>query len=289
MSDHLRRIREHMALETQALLLEAQRARLWDHNTNRGIEAEQSILRWVRARVAPYFSVSSGEIIDSFGTNADRASRQQDGIVHVSGQEAARFLLPSGMRLIPIETVTSVIEVKLTLTRDEFERADHAASETARLRLRPGAHGNLLQEMNGSSSLDYRDFDPGHRAHGIAVSDPAFAEPPAIFTLFAFGGIQQVETIHQWMKNSTISVVCCLTAGCVVRGGYMKGDEVRVGKADGDVVVNADDSLWHFSEAIAQSVRRQATIVNLLRPDFDGYAPYERRVAGRGEPGQSSA
>ena len=102
-TDHLRRIREHIALETKALLLEAERARLFDHNGNRGSEAEQSILRWIRARFAPDYTVSSGEVIDSFDTNADIKSRQQDGILHRNDPEANRFLLPSGMRLVPIE------------------------------------------------------------------------------------------------------------------------------------------------------------------------------------------
>lgn len=278
MTDHLRRIREHMALETEGLLLEAKRARLWDQSTNRGTEAEQGILRWLRARLAPHHTVSSGEIIDSFGTTAARPSRQQDGVVHENAPEAARFLLPSGMRLLPIETVRAVVEVKLTLSRDEFERADTAARETSELRLRPGPHGMLLKDMDGTSNHRKDDLPSELRAEGIAVSEQTFTEPPVLFTLFAFGGIERVDTIRDWLRNSTISIVCCLTAGCVVRRGYQKGHQVRVGAHDGDIVVEAKDSLWDFAEAIAQCVRRQGAIVDALEPDFDWYAPYERRV-----------
>lgn len=206
-----------MALETKALQLEAERARLLDHSTNRGSEAEHSILRWIRARYAPWNSVSSGEIIDSFETNSELRSRQQDGVLHQNGPEASRFLLPSGLRLIPIETVIAVVEVKLTLTKDEFERADRAAEETARLRLRPGASGRIIEQMDGGS-LQIADVTPEQRRLGIAVGDPAFRTAPVVFTLFAFGGVERLETIQEWMKASTISIVCCLSAGCVVRG-----------------------------------------------------------------------
>lgn len=277
MTSHLRRIREHMDLETKALLLEAQRARLFDHNGNRGTEAEHSILRWLRSRFAPKYTVSSGEIIDSFDTNADGKSRQQDGILHRNDPEANRFLLPSGMRLVPIETVAAVVEVKLTLTKEEFENADKAAAETARLRLRPRKSGNVLQRGDVGTK-EFVGLMDEHVRLGLPVTDSLFGEPPTVFTLFGFGGIERLETIRDWMERSTISVVCCLSAGCIVRGGYMRVGQMSVGSPDGGIEVAAEDALWHFAETLSDITRRHALVLDHLRPDFNGYAPYSKTL-----------
>lgn len=276
-TDHLRRIREHMALETKALRLEAERARLLDHSSNRGSEAEHSILRWLRARLAPSYTVSSGEIIDSFDTNASIKSRQQDGVVHQNDAEANRFLLPSGLRLVPIETVAAAVEVKLTLTREEFESADKAAGETARLRLRPHRSGAILQKGD-SGTTDSLGVTKEQANNGVSVADPLFTEAPTVFTLFAFGGIERLDTIREWMVGSTISVVCCLSAGCIVRGGSMRVGSFNVGSPDGGIEVLAEDALWHFSEALAQATKRHPIMLEYLRPDYNGYAPYSKTL-----------
>jgi len=267
-----------MALETKALLLEAERARLFDHNTNRGSEAEHSILRWLRARFAPDYAVSSGEIIDSFDTNAGINSRQQDGILHRNNADANRFLLPSGMRLVPIETVAAVVEVKLTLTKAEFEKADRAAAETARLRLRPHRDGQIVEKMDDGSNTSLSLSETQVR-DGLAVSDDAFGEPPAAFTVFSFGGVEELDTLRGWLNDaSTISVVCCLSAGCLVRGGYMRAGHMMIGSPDGDIEATAEDALWHFSETVGRLTAKHGAVVRHLRPDFDGYAPYAKAL-----------
>lgn len=76
-----------MEHETKALLLLAERARLFDHLGNRGSEVEHGIRAWLNERVGPEYAVSSGEIIDSFDTDANLDSRQQDGVVHANNAE----------------------------------------------------------------------------------------------------------------------------------------------------------------------------------------------------------
>src|SRR5207237_489871 len=105
MSDHRTRMRRYLELETKALLLEAERGRVFDHRGNRGSEAEESIRRWLRRRFEPQYTMSSGELVDSFDTHADKDSRQQDGLLHRNDGDANRFILPSGMRLVPVESV----------------------------------------------------------------------------------------------------------------------------------------------------------------------------------------
>ena len=201
MTDHLRRIREHMGLETKALLLEAEQARLFDHSTNRGSEAEHSILRWLRARYAPGYTVSSGEIIDSFDTNIDLKSRQQDGILHRDDPDANRFLLPSGMRLVPVETAAAVVEVKLTLSKEEFEKSDMAATETARLRLRGQPH-SMIGTASGVANVNLTSLISPEQEHGIALDHPQLALARPSFAIFAFGGVREVETIASWLRDA---------------------------------------------------------------------------------------
>lgn len=260
MTNHLRRIREHMALETRALLLEAERARLFDHNGNRGTEAEHSILRWLRARFAPHYTVSSGEIIDSFDTPGDTKSRQQDGVVHRNDPDANRFLLPSGMRLVPIETVAAVVEVKLTLTKEEFQKADRASTETARLRYRVG-HRSDIPDVGGQI---FTPVGEAARESGLPLNDPRLKLLGPTFAVFAFGGVSEPETIAGWLKEaSTISLVCCLEAGCIWRG------------SDSASVSGAEGALTRFAECLRGGLGCYDRLYAALRPSFGGYADVE--------------
>ncbi|MFL5344527.1 MAG: DUF6602 domain-containing protein [Hyalangium sp.] len=94
MPNHLLRIREHFRVETEALRLKGDGARILDHMGSRGADAENSLLQWLQARLAPDFTVSSGEVIDSFNTDTGGPSRQQDGIIHRNDRNANRFMLP---------------------------------------------------------------------------------------------------------------------------------------------------------------------------------------------------
>lgn len=94
-----------MTVEAEALLASAKRARLFEHNTNRGSDAEEAIRRWLKMWLEPQYTISAGEIIDSVEEAGVPVSRQQDGIIHVNSLEARRYTLPSGLRLVPVERV----------------------------------------------------------------------------------------------------------------------------------------------------------------------------------------
>lgn len=245
MARNQQRIREYMAVETQALIHEANRSRLWDHNTNRGTEAEHAILRWIRRRVEPNFTVSSGEIIDSYDTDSDTKSRQQDGILHANTLDANRFLLPSGMRLVPIESVAAVIEVKLNLDKAEFNRADQAAAETGKLRLSLSMH-NV----------------PRWKSHGLPASElgKQFSRP-LTFAVFGFGGTSNVVTMAEWVKDArAISLACCLGAGCVQRTHL-----------DVSRVAAQDESLSMFAESIRDAINAYERRTEGICPDYTSY------------------
>lgn len=224
MADRLEHIRRFMRAEANALVVEAERARLWDNNTNRGNEAEWAVLRWLRKRVEPQFTVSSGEIVDSVGTNAEKGRRQLDGIIHKNDAGGNRFAMPSGMRLVPIEAVAMVVEVKLTLDLDEFRKTDANAGEVKRL-----------------SRAVLRKGQP---EDGLV---PANAQPQDLldattFAVFSFGGVTQVETLAKWLQDATtIRLVCCLEAGCAFR---------KPREQKGCSVVRRDDALPMFARHV---------------------------------------
>lgn len=276
MTDHLRRIREHMALEARGLKLQAERARLFDNTTNRGSEAEHSVRRWLGARFSPDYAISSGEIIDSFDTNAELNTRQQDGILHTNSADANRFLLPSGMRLVPVETVAAVIEVKLSLDKEEFDKAERAAKETARLRLR--AHRNSdFPRFDGSGAVGPAVTED-QRQEGVCITDPAFGRASVTFAIFAFEGPLKLETIRGWMGGTTISVVCCLTSGCTARDAPMPVNGFPISSPGGSSDAGPEDALWHFAEMIGRVTAQHRHLLRSFHPDFNGYAPYPKTL-----------
>ena len=278
MTSHLDRIRKHMSQETTALVQLAERARQFDNNTNKGTEAEEGIRKWVRARYAPDFTVSSGEIIDSFDTNASLASRQQDGILHANDAEANRFVMPSGMRLVPIESVAAVVEVKLDLDKTAFDLAEQAAQETARLRLRAARHSDFVVHKTYGDGVYESLMDEQYRT-GVASHDPSFRIRPVTFALFGFGGVKNIEAIRGWLSASTaISVVCCLGAGCISVNDALPGDGGKVATPGSMTQVGPDDAMWHFSESLSRALGRHRLVHGSFHASHEGYAQYTRTV-----------
>jgi hypothetical protein len=270
-SDHQERIRKHFLAEARALRVEAARARLFDHAGNRGSEIESGILRWLRARLGPEYTVSSGEVIDSFNTNASRRSRQQDGIVHRNDRNANRLAMPSGMRLVPVESVAATVEVKLTLTRKRFTKADELAEETSRLRIRAGDLGASFPvgDVLGRAGQirTARNLIDGERENGIALCDAEFIANRVTFAVFAFGGCKSSERLLEMLSAArTINLLCCLGAGCVVR------------RSDGEFdLTDPDGAVPMFADYLSRAVDRHVIVSQRLRSTFDGYAGYRLR------------
>jgi hypothetical protein len=77
---------------------------------------------------------------------------------------------------------------------------------------------------------------------------------------------------------STISIVCCLEAGCVFRGGASRIGHFYIEPPGGSIDAEADSSLWHFSEALALAIHRHQGALRDLDADYDQYAPYPRII-----------
>lgn len=129
-----------MDVEARFLAAAADRARVLDHKGNRGSDAEHAVVRWLRDRIEPEYTVSSGEVVDSFQTNVDRDSRQHDAIIHQNTRFARRFSLQSGLRLVPIETVALVTEIKLDVDATKFKEL-----AVDRIELAAGAGGPVRE------------------------------------------------------------------------------------------------------------------------------------------------
>lgn len=265
MSSHTDRMRDHMGQEAQRLRDMAKTARLFDHKGNRGSEAEDALTKWLRQRFSPDYTVSAGEIIDSFDTNASIDSRQQDAVLHANSADANRFLLPSGRRLLPVESVVAAIEIKLSVDAAKFHEADSKAREVAQLHLRASRNGDIvLLDEWGNRSV--RSMSDAQRAEGVAVSDDAFLYSPVVFALFAFeSDAGDCVSLSRWLDDaSTISLVCCMDTGCVYRG-------VRPFRAV-DQITESDGALPHFIECLVSSIGRYEAHVGCFKPDYGAYA-----------------
>ena len=207
----------------------------------------------------------------------------------VAHRHQAQPVLQAHVRLatdpLPYATGAS-IEVKLTLTKEEFDRANIAAEETSRLRLRAHPRRSALptlatethgKNVDGVWMPDPHITDEQHEA-GVALSEARFGGSPVTFALFAFGGIENIGTIRSWMKGATISLVCCLSAGCTLRNGSMRVGANEVSSPGAAVEAPAEDALWHFSETLVRTTQHHTRIMNSFQADFDKYAPYGKSL-----------
>jgi hypothetical protein len=251
MTAHLRRIRAYMEHETKALLVAAERARLLDHMGNRGSEVEHTIRSWLHERVSPKYAVSSGEIIDSYDTDPDHRSRQLDCIVHTNDVEARRFLLPSGLRLVPIETVAVVVEIKLTLTKEGVLEADAAARQTASLKLairRRDLDSLGVAEMLQHDYTEASKADNERAKRGVPLSDQTVAYRTR-FTIIGVDGPEKVETLAEWLKETTtINTITCLSVGSATRHAPSSGTPGY------SYIYQRDEALLSFAEEIRSAL-----------------------------------
>ena len=252
---------EHMQFETQALALQAKRARLLDHDTNRGSEAEHAILRWLRERFAPEYTVSTGEIIDGYDTNAGFESRQLDGVLHRNDALARRFLLPSGLRLIPVETVAAVVEVKLSLSKPEVRKADVAPAQTARLRY-AFREGSLAPDgVFARTTVTQKE-----NKSGVPMTDARMRSGQPTFAVFGYDDNVKPERLAGWLKETqAVNVLCCLNGGFASRAWRMSVTGVSF-------LAQAKHALGAFAERMAGAISVHSDWYRVLELDSERYA-----------------
>lgn len=101
-----------------------QRARFYQHPSGIGDAREDVVRQYLQEILSPRFCVDRGKIFDSEG----RLSREFDVIVSEANDIAPAMTL-AGRRIVPIEAVYGVIEVKSNLKHDNYRSFIAAVTE----------------------------------------------------------------------------------------------------------------------------------------------------------------
>lgn len=89
-----------------------------DHPGEKGTSRENALIKYLRPHIPDKYEMSEGIIVDS----QDHQSKQVDVIIH--DKNTTPFLQDTSLsKIIPIECVYSVIEVKSLLTKDTLEQS----------------------------------------------------------------------------------------------------------------------------------------------------------------------
>lgn len=118
-------------LETMGCEFEAriQRARFYQHPTGIGDAREDTVRQYLQDVLPPRFSVDRGKIFDSEGN----LSSEFD-IIIAEARDVAPAMSLAGRRIVPIEAVYGVIEVKSDLNPDGYESFIRAVAELDQMR-----------------------------------------------------------------------------------------------------------------------------------------------------------
>lgn|SRR5262245_9270947 len=106
-----------------------QRAGFYQHPTGTGDAREDTVRQYLQDVLPPKFSVDRGKIFDSEG----RLSREFDIIIS-EARDVAQAMSLAGRRIVPIEAVYGVIEVKSDLNRAGYESFIRAVTELDQLK-----------------------------------------------------------------------------------------------------------------------------------------------------------
>lgn len=133
------------------VLLDKERAALFQHKGIRGDERAASIAQFLRERLPSWIGVGKGEVIDF----RDRRTGQLD-IVLYDQASCAPISVQDDNLLLPCEALYCVIEVKTTITQDELDKCLVSASKIRDLR--PFKESFIPSRRDGADA-----DDGGHR------------------------------------------------------------------------------------------------------------------------------
>lgn len=157
-----------MGLASDELLLSLKRIRAAvDHNLSIGESAEESVRRFLRSHLPESIGVAKGQVIDSRGGT----SKQLDVILYDMAHTPVLFRSDEeNYRLIPVEGVMAVIEVKATVSGADL--------------------ASIAANMESVKALEKRAyFDPVEGVSIVTTTNlfgQSFDHFPITFSLFAF-------------------------------------------------------------------------------------------------------
>ena len=163
-SSHFERIQRRLEAEGKA-------AQSFHHGLNRGLIREAFIREFLSENISEFWGVGAGEIFSR--ESRDREARNQVDVV-IHNKRYPKLPLVSGIDLFFVETVSSFIEIKSRLTKDDVKQAAVAAKRIK----------------------DLTNFEPQQFNPTGMVENPR----PYAF-IFAYEGPAKIETVCRWMRE----------------------------------------------------------------------------------------
>ena len=164
LASHFERIQRRLQAEGVA-------ARSFQHGLNRGQIREAFIREFLTQNISDLWGVGTGEILHK-DSSPEQAVRQIDVVVH--NKKYPKLSLATGIDLFFIETVSSFIEVKSRLTKDDLRKT--------------------AVTTKGIKSL--ANFAPQRMNPAGLVKTPR----PYSF-VFSYDGPKKIETVLNWLKE----------------------------------------------------------------------------------------
>ena len=163
-SSHLERIQRRLEAEGKA-------AQSFHHGLNRGLIREAFIREFLSENISEFRGVGTGEIF-SRESRDQEARNQVDVVIH--NKRYPKLPLAAGIDLFFVETVSSFIEIKSRLTKDDVKQAAAAAKR--------------IKDLTDFESQQFNPTD--------MVKNPR----PYAF-IFAYEGPAKIETVLRWMRD----------------------------------------------------------------------------------------
>lgn len=210
------------------------------HNGEKGTARENILEEYLKSYIPEKYSFSKGTIVDC----KDVQSRQVDIIIH------DKFLTPylvdmDNTKIVPIESVYGVVEVKSTLTKEELRKC--------------------VKNIESVRKLEKK-----------TISDFSF---PTAGLVFAYDSDASLETVYKNLNeisadvevDKRISCVCVLNKGIILP--VEKNGMTNVSLLPGDNTIygifdNANDALLLFYLILTQILNS----ITIFPPDMVAYA-----------------
>ncbi len=162
--------RSHFERIQRRLEAEGSAARSFHHGLNRGLIREAFIREFLSENISEFWGVGTGEIFSS-ETTEQETRNQVDVVIH--NKRYPKLPLAADIDLFFVETVSSFIEVKSKLTKDDVRQAAKSA-----------------QIIKNMSNFAPQRFNPT----GMIKNPRPYA------FIFAYEGPAKIDTVLQWMK-----------------------------------------------------------------------------------------
>ena len=161
---HFERIRRRLEAEGEA-------AKSFYHSLNKGQIREAFVREFLAQNTSELWGIGTGEIIHK-GTLAEGKRSQIDVVIH--NKRYPKISLATGIDLFFIETISSFIEIKSFLKKDDLRKV----AETTK-------------KIKSQAHFDPQKFNPT----GMVKT------PRPYSFVFSYKGPNKIETVVKWMKE----------------------------------------------------------------------------------------